>query len=162
MCLKHFKRFFVQIEEVEIIMGQTGYSCSGGKNFKVHTFEDYSITICPCGRSYDSTEYDRRPDAWATWEKEHRPHLDAKRGTMPGALAFAEDCVKGLTTGDLRFAHAVHVAHKDGSSMFLARSFLVTWKEFVIVVTECHGYFAYDKEDASCIEYVVASSVTSP
>lgn len=135
-------------------MGRVGHHERGGKGFSQQVFDDDSTTFCPCGATFNSSSSWDDTSAYSKWEAVHRPHLDDKRGTMAGALAKAEAYSKKLTTIDTRFQHAVHLVHADGTSMFLSHAFTVTWKEFVIVFAEHHGYFTYDKEDlTSCTAY---------
>jgi len=135
-------------------MGRVGHYERGGKDFSQQVFDDDSTTLCPCGATFDSGESDRDPGAWEKWETTHRPHLDDKRGTPAEALEKAMAYGKTLTVLDPRFRRALHLVHADGTSMFFASAFAATWKEFVIVFTEHHGYFAYDKEDlTSCKAY---------
>jgi hypothetical protein len=63
------------------------------------------------------------------------------------AIARAYD--DQLTADNSRFNNAVQIIHEEGTVLFYRSAFLMTWKEWIFVFAEHHGYSIHHKEDLS-------------
>lgn len=72
------------------------------------------------------------------------------------AEVFAREYDKKLKATDFHSKNCVYILHEEGTQLFYKSAFLKTWKDYVLVFTEHHGFHVYHKTDL--VSYLQLSS----